>query len=187
LVSFFRVAPVSEDIRRIYHVHRARDLRETRICIIDTALENNNNQLPTSTPHTYHTVIFVPVDKASIPTLISRRTDQEIRNKLELENRTGNSTRIAWPCLFHRRRKLHHPQSSRPRISLTADASDRLENCIFTQRRLRPPSRLREFVLALQPIQQIAERIAVLLRTLYRPDGCRGRTHPGEDYDLPYA
>ena len=25
----------------IYHVHRVRDLRETRICIINTALKNN--------------------------------------------------------------------------------------------------------------------------------------------------
>ena len=25
------------------HVHKARDLRETRICIIDTILENNNH------------------------------------------------------------------------------------------------------------------------------------------------
>jgi hypothetical protein len=54
-------------------------------------------------------VIFVHVDKASIPTLISRRTDQEIRNKLELENRTGNSTRIAWPCLFQLKEKATSP------------------------------------------------------------------------------
>jgi hypothetical protein len=33
------------------------------------------NQLPTLTLYTYYIVIFVPIDKASIPTLISRRTD----------------------------------------------------------------------------------------------------------------
>ena len=37
----FRVAPVLEDIRLTCYVHRARDLRETRICIIDTVLDNN--------------------------------------------------------------------------------------------------------------------------------------------------
>jgi hypothetical protein len=35
----FRVTPVSEDIRLTCHVHGARDLRKTRICIIDTILE----------------------------------------------------------------------------------------------------------------------------------------------------
>ena len=52
LVSFFRVAPVLKDIRLTYYVYRARDLRETRTCIIDTALENkNNNHLPTNTAY----------------------------------------------------------------------------------------------------------------------------------------
>ena len=32
---------LSEDIRLTCHVHRARDLRETRIYIIDTVLDNN--------------------------------------------------------------------------------------------------------------------------------------------------
>ena len=40
-------------------------------------------------------VIFMHIDKASILTLISRHIDQEICNKLELKNRTGNSIRIA--------------------------------------------------------------------------------------------
>src|SRR6266568_2386291 len=35
----FRVAPVLVNIHFIYHVHRAHDLRETRIYIINTALE----------------------------------------------------------------------------------------------------------------------------------------------------
>ena len=37
----FRVALVLEDIRLTYYVYRARDLRETRIYIIDTILDNN--------------------------------------------------------------------------------------------------------------------------------------------------
>jgi hypothetical protein len=40
-------------------------------------------------------VIFMYIDKVSILTLISRRTDQEIHNKLELKNYTKNSTQIA--------------------------------------------------------------------------------------------
>ena len=48
LVKFLALILVSEDIRLIYHVHGARDLRETRICIIDTALENKNNNHPTT-------------------------------------------------------------------------------------------------------------------------------------------
>ena len=41
LVKFLALILVSEDIRLIYHVHGARDLRETRICIINTVLEIN--------------------------------------------------------------------------------------------------------------------------------------------------
>ena len=49
-----------------------------------------NQAFITSTPHTYHNeVIFVPVEQIMqpdiVPTLISRRTDQEIRNSSELE------------------------------------------------------------------------------------------------------
>ena len=32
---------MSEDIRLTYYVHGARDLRETRVCIIDTVLDEN--------------------------------------------------------------------------------------------------------------------------------------------------
>jgi len=39
---FFKVAPVLEVIRFTCHVHRARDLRETRMYIINTALEKQN-------------------------------------------------------------------------------------------------------------------------------------------------
>ena len=39
----FRVALVSEDIRLIYHMHGAHDLRETRRCIIDTVLEKKES------------------------------------------------------------------------------------------------------------------------------------------------
>ena len=44
---------MSEDIRLTYHVHGARDLRETRVCIIDTALENKtiNNHPTTNTAY----------------------------------------------------------------------------------------------------------------------------------------
>ena len=38
---FFKVALVLVNIRFIYHVHEARDLRETRICTINTTLEKN--------------------------------------------------------------------------------------------------------------------------------------------------
>jgi len=40
LVSF-KVAPVLVVICFMRYMHRARDLRETRICIINTALESN--------------------------------------------------------------------------------------------------------------------------------------------------
>ena len=40
---FFKVAPVLVNIRFMCHVREARDLRETRICTINTALENNNH------------------------------------------------------------------------------------------------------------------------------------------------
>ena len=33
------------------YIYKARDLRETRICIIDTVLENNNNYLTTNTAY----------------------------------------------------------------------------------------------------------------------------------------
>ena len=76
------------------------------------------------------------VDNASIPTLISRHIDQEIRNKLELENRTGNSTRIAWPYLFQLKEKATYPQSSRQRINSPLTRQDRREDCIFAKNRL---------------------------------------------------
>ena len=38
-----RRALLSEDIRLTCHVHGARDLRETRICIIDTVLEKKES------------------------------------------------------------------------------------------------------------------------------------------------
>ena len=38
---FFKVAPVLVNICFIYHVHKARNLRETRICTINTVLEKN--------------------------------------------------------------------------------------------------------------------------------------------------
>jgi hypothetical protein len=64
----FRVAPVSEDIRLTCYVRRARDLRETRICIIDTVLDNNQSTTNFNTAYVPLQVIFVHVDKASIPT-----------------------------------------------------------------------------------------------------------------------
>ena len=39
---FFKVALVLVNIRFIYHVYKARDLRETRLYIIDTILEKKN-------------------------------------------------------------------------------------------------------------------------------------------------
>ena len=39
---FFKVTPVLVNIRFIYHMHEARDLRETRIYTINTVLEKNN-------------------------------------------------------------------------------------------------------------------------------------------------
>ena len=65
----FRVTLVLEDIRLIYYVHRARDLRETRIYIIDTVLDNNQSTTNFNTAYVPLQVIFVHVDKASIPTL----------------------------------------------------------------------------------------------------------------------
>src|SRR6266566_8606940 len=66
----FRVAPVLVNIRFMYHVHRARDLRETRICIINTtkrqSLTTNFN-----TAYVPLQVIFVHVNNASIPTIIN--------------------------------------------------------------------------------------------------------------------
>ena len=38
---FFKVALVLVNIRFIYHVHEARDLRETRIYTINTVLKKN--------------------------------------------------------------------------------------------------------------------------------------------------
>ena len=42
---FFKVAPVLVNIRFMCHVHEARDLRETRICTINTALEKNQSSI----------------------------------------------------------------------------------------------------------------------------------------------
>ena len=60
-------------------MHGACDLCKTRIYIIDTVLKK---ELTTNfnTAYILLQVIFVHIDKVSIPTLISRRTDQEIRN-----------------------------------------------------------------------------------------------------------
>ena len=38
---FFKVASVLVNIRFMCHVHEARDLRETRICTINTVLKKN--------------------------------------------------------------------------------------------------------------------------------------------------
>ena len=40
---FFKVALVLVNIRFIYHVYKARDLRETRICTINTMLEKKQS------------------------------------------------------------------------------------------------------------------------------------------------
>jgi hypothetical protein len=66
----FRVAPVLEDIRLIYHAHRARDLRETRICTVNTVLETRQQSTTNfNTAYVPLQVIFVHVNKASIPTV----------------------------------------------------------------------------------------------------------------------
>ena len=44
---FFKVTLVLVNIRFIYHVYKARDLRETRICTIDTVLEKNQSSTNT--------------------------------------------------------------------------------------------------------------------------------------------
>jgi len=53
---------VLEDIYLMYYVHRVCDLRETRIYIIDTVLENKITIIQQLTTHTYYIVIFVPVN-----------------------------------------------------------------------------------------------------------------------------
>ena len=59
---FFKVALVLVNIRFICHVHEARDLRETRIYTINTALEKTTI-IHQPTPHTYYnTVILMHVD-----------------------------------------------------------------------------------------------------------------------------
>ena len=59
---FFKVALVLVNIRFICHVYEVRDLRETRICTINTALEKNQI-IHQPTPHMYYnTVILMHVD-----------------------------------------------------------------------------------------------------------------------------
>ena len=45
-----------------YYMRKACDLHKTRICIINTALENNNNHPPTNTAYISQTVIFMHIN-----------------------------------------------------------------------------------------------------------------------------
>src|SRR6202035_1844333 len=83
-------------------------------------IEESDIHQPTT--HTYrNAVILVPVVKACIPTLISRRTDQEIRNSKARDKALSSVHMIAeLSPYFSRRRELRHPRSSRLCINLTA-------------------------------------------------------------------
>jgi hypothetical protein len=60
---FFKVALVLVNIRFICYVYKARDLRGTRLYIINTALENKIITIQQPIPHTYRDiVIFVHVN-----------------------------------------------------------------------------------------------------------------------------
>ena len=91
-------------------------------------IEESDIHQPTT--HTYrNAVILVPVVKACIPTLISRRTDQEIRNSKARDKALSSVHMIAeLSPYFSRRRELRHPRSSRLCINLTANGYDRLED-----------------------------------------------------------
>ena len=66
-------------------------------------------------------VIFVHVNKASIPTLISRRTDQEILKSQSLRT-VLETVPIARPCLFQLKEKATLPSKLETTYQLTADA-----------------------------------------------------------------